>query len=121
MLVNGLDFLVTTSHNLRFLTQQYLPRRTADILSQGINDVISFYNSRDFKVTTALMNKKFERLPPLLPGINLNTTTEKERVDDIERMIRMIKERFRVIHSTLPFHRLLARMIVQLGEFCFFG
>ena len=48
MFVHGLGFLMTRSRSIKFITQQFVPTRTADILGYAINDVTRFYNSHDF-------------------------------------------------------------------------
>jgi hypothetical protein len=49
--------------------------------------------------------------------VTLNTTATIEHVPEIERQIRVIKERARAIRSTLPFKRMPNRMIVELINF----
>jgi hypothetical protein len=47
----------------------------------------------------------------------LNTMVTSEHVPEIERQIRLVKERARAIWSTLPFKRISNRMIVELINF----
>jgi hypothetical protein len=49
------------------------------------------------------MDREFECLRYDIPEVNLNMTATSEQVPDIEFQIRVIKERMRVITSTLPF------------------
>jgi hypothetical protein len=62
------------------------------------------------------MDCKFEclRLELLSHGVNLNTTATSEHVPDIERQIRLIKERARALCSTLPFKNIPGRMIIEM-------
>jgi hypothetical protein len=60
------------------------------------------------------MDREFECLRSDLPGTNLNTTTVSKNVPDVERQIRVIKERSRAIRSTLPFKALPGRFIIEL-------
>jgi hypothetical protein len=46
--------------------------------------------------------------------VNLNTTAANEHVPDIERHIRLIKERDRAIQSTMPFKIIPGRMIIEM-------
>jgi hypothetical protein len=46
--------------------------------------------------------------------VNLNTTAASEHVPDIERHIRLIKERARAIRSTMPFKIIPGRMIIEM-------
>jgi hypothetical protein len=72
---------------------------------------------RGFKIETALMDREFERLRDDIPELNLNTTAASEHVPDIERKIRVIKERMRAIMSTLPFKRLPSRVIIEIMQY----
>ena len=44
---------------------------------------------------TALMDMEFEKLRDMLPNVTLNTTAAREHVGEIERKIRVVKERAR--------------------------
>ncbi len=57
---------------------------------------------------------EFEKLKPLVPGLNINTTAAKEHVPEIERRIRLIKERGRGILNTLPFKKMPQIILMEL-------
>jgi hypothetical protein len=117
MFVCGLCFMDSTSRTLKFTTIEHVPRRTKPMLVKSLNKVFNIYNSRNFKVITALVDREFEPLWSQIHGTVLNTTAASEHVPDIERQIRVIKERARAIVSTLPFKNLPSRMIIQLIHF----
>jgi hypothetical protein len=117
MFVCGLGFMVSTSRKLKFTTIEHVPRRTKPILVKSLNKVFNIYNSRGFKVVTALMDREFEPIRSQIHGTILNTTAASEHVPEIERQIRAIKERARAIVSALPFKNLLSRMIIELIHF----
>lgn len=50
-------------------------------------------------------------------GIALNVLSAGEHVPEIERHIRMLKERCRAVFNTLPFKSTRSRMIVEM-EYC---
>jgi hypothetical protein len=50
------------------------------------------YRQAGFRVRTVLMDREFEKLKPLMPTIEYNTTAAKEHVSKVERKIRMLKE-----------------------------
>jgi hypothetical protein len=50
----------------------------------------------------------------LTHGINLNTTAASEHVPNVERQIRVLKERARALRSTLPFKVIPGRMIIEM-------
>ncbi|KAL7460774.1 hypothetical protein ACHAXS_001215, partial [Conticribra weissflogii] len=118
MFVNGVAFVVTVSRGLKFITTHYLPSRQANDLASSIRETIKIYQRGGFRVQTLLMDGEFEKIKPLLPEVLVNTTSAGEHVGDIERHIRTIKERARGIMCTLPYKRMLARMVVELVYFC---
>ena len=84
MFVNGVPFLVTVGRGLNLITSEYTPVRTAKHLCAGIEHVIELYKHGGYTVGTVLMDNEFESLKELIPGIVINTTTEKEHVPEIE-------------------------------------
>jgi hypothetical protein len=66
----------------------------------------------------AMMDVEFEKLRTLLPHMALNTTAAHEHVGEIERKIRVIKERVRGTFNTLPYKKLPKMMVVELLHFC---
>jgi hypothetical protein len=66
------------------------------------------------------MDREFECLRADLPELNLNTTAASEHVPDVERQIRVIKERSRAIRSTLPFKSIPGRIIIELVYYAAF-
>jgi hypothetical protein len=60
------------------------------------------------------MDREFECFRSDLPGLNLNTTTARKHVPDVERQIRVLKELSRAIQSTLPIKAIPGRMIIEL-------
>jgi hypothetical protein len=65
-------------------------------------------------VGTILIDNEFEKLQPLVPGININTTAAKEHVPEIEHRIRVIKEHARALLNTLPFQLILIKLIYHV-------
>ena len=49
-------------------------------------------------------------------GIALNKTSRDEHVGDIERYIRTVKERMRAVYNTLPFSKILARLVIEMAK-----
>jgi hypothetical protein len=101
MLVNGLPFVVGLSRKVKFTTSEYFPRRLQPILVKSLKKVFNIYNNRGFNVETTLMDQEFECLKSDIPEVNLNTTAASEHVPDIERHIRLLKERVCAIRITL--------------------
>ena len=71
-------------------------------------------------VRTVLMDGEFEKIRPLMPNVVCNTAAAKEHVTDIERKIRVVKERARGTMAVLPFSHLPRRIKIELIYFCIF-
>ena len=66
----------------------------------------------------AMMDMEFEKLKPLMPHVALNTMATREHAGEIERKIRVIKERARGTFNTLPYKKLPRMMVIELLHFC---
>ena len=60
------------------------------------------------------MDMEFVKIKTILLQLNINTTATQEHVEEIERCIRVIKERCRDILSTLPFNIIPNTMVIHL-------
>jgi hypothetical protein len=63
------------------------------------------------------MDGEFEKLKPLMPSVECNTTAAKEHVSEAERTIRTLKERVRGLLNTLPFENLPRQMKIKFIYF----
>jgi hypothetical protein len=97
---------------------EYLSSRTAKRLVNTLNRVSTIYGTAGFIVQTALMDYEFECLKTLMPNVTLNTMAVSELVGEIERKIRVIKERARCTVNTLPYPTLPNLMLIELMHFC---
>jgi hypothetical protein len=61
------------------------------------------YRQAGFRVRTVLMDGEFEKLKPIMPTIECNTTAAKEHVSKVERTIRTLKERVCGLLAMQPF------------------
>ena len=106
--VDQLKFLVTLSRNVHFATVEYITNRKHDTIFEALENSISLYAYFDFKVRTLLTDTEFVGLKNRLLrlGVLLNPAAAHEHVGEIERFIRVIKERVRSIITTLPFDNL---------------
>ena len=114
MFVNGVPFLVSVARGLNLVTTEFTPSRTAKQLAAGITRMMDLYARGGFQVGTVLMDNKFEKLWNLVPILVVNTTAAKEHVPEVERKIRLIKERGRGILNTLPFKKMPRLMLIEL-------
>ena len=93
--MDGTPFLLTVVWRLKFITAEHVRVRTATNLSKHMTRVLEVYKKAGFIVRTILMDGEFEKIQPLLPTVECNTTAAKEHVNEAERTIRTIKERTR--------------------------
>jgi len=118
MFVNGLPFLVTSSRGISLVTIEYLKSITAKRLVDTLERVIHISSKAGFIVQTTLMDMEFEKLRDMLPNVTLNTTAAREHVGEIERKIRVVKERARSTISGIPYKFLPKLVIIELMHFC---
>jgi hypothetical protein len=102
MFVTGLPFLVTSSRGISLVMIEYLPLQTVNRLLHTLDRVVQIYSKAGFVVQTALMDMEFEKLRDKMPRVVINTTAAREHVGEIERKIRVIKERARGTINMLP-------------------
>jgi hypothetical protein len=102
------------ARGVNLVTAKFTPSRTAKQLAAGITQMMDLYARGRFQVGTVLMGNKFEKLQNLVPILAINTTAAKEQVPEVERKIRLIKERERGILNTLPFKKIPRPMLIEL-------
>jgi hypothetical protein len=105
MLVDRLGFLITSSRKINIATTEYVPKRSETKLVNSLKKVFEIYSKRGFNINTSLVDREIECLRDDIRGVILNTTATSEHVLEIERQIRVAKERARAIRSTLPFQK----------------
>jgi hypothetical protein len=115
--VDGTPFLVTLSRNIKFVTVEHLPVRTAKALVKHIKRVLHVYGHGGLNVRTILMDGEFDKIKGLLCNVECNMTAAKEHVSKAEQMICTIKERTRGLLATLPFEHIPRRMKIKFIYF----
>ena len=103
MFVNGLAFFTTRSRDIRMLTAEHVPHRTAAELGKSLKKVIQIYANGGYVVRTSLMDGEFEKIKDKITGVTINTSAPGEHVGEIERAHRDIKNRCRAVLSLLPY------------------
>ena len=104
MFVNGLPFFVTLSRVIKLITAKFQPSRTAEKLVDSLETVVRIYRRGGYLVKVAMMDMEFVKLEDKSDTL-INTTAAREHVGDIERAIRVIRERCRCVTSELPYKR----------------
>jgi hypothetical protein len=67
------------------------------------------------------MNGEFEKIKPLIPTLECNTTAAKEHVNEVERTIRTLKERTWGLLATLLFTHVPKRMKIKFVYLSCYG
>jgi hypothetical protein len=112
--VDRTAFLLTVSRRIKFATAKHVLVRTALSLSKHMTRVLEVYGCR---VRSILMDGEFEKLKPLMPSVECNTTAAKEHNSEAEHTIQTLKERMRGLLTTLPFTHLPRRMKIEFIYF----
>jgi hypothetical protein len=118
--INGVPFIVTRSRRLRFITAEAIKSRQKKVLVDALKQVVNLYKCFGFHVHTCFADGEFTHLQHQVEGVYLDTTGHDEHVGDIERVIRVIKERVRSVRSSMPCTRVPRRIIIELVTFCVF-
>ena len=112
MFVNGL------SRKIRLLTVEFLPSCTAAKLTDYLVKVSKLYAQGGFTVRTILMDQEFDKVKDKTPSLEVNTTAAREHVGEIERGIRLVKERCRGTRAIMPFQQMPKLFMIHLVCFC---
>ena len=117
MFVNAIPFFVPFSRKIKFGSIEALDRQTGERLFKAFQNIAHVYHHGGFRTRHVLMDGQFECRRGDLLGMQvlLSTTSRDEHVGDNERFIRTIRERMRCTYTTVPFPRLLSRMVIELG------
>ena len=74
MFVNGIPFLITFSRNIRLITAEHVPTRTARQLAKSLMNIVELYGRGGFLVRLVLMDMEFEKIKDkvalLDPGVD---------------------------------------------------
>ena len=116
--VNEVVFFVSLSRKICFTASTHLQNRKHASVMAAFSDAFTFYGQRGFHITLVHGDSEFESLRSqieALPGKpRLNVAAPGEHVPEIERRIRVIKERCRAIRASLPFEQLPTIMVIQM-------
>jgi hypothetical protein len=118
--INGLAFLTTVSRKM-YRTTDYLPSNNVQAYRSALDMVFHIYNRAGFKITAMHCDNKFQPIMKHMEGVyglKINYASPQEHVPEIERSIRVIKERYRAAFHRLPFKRLPKIMIKILAMDC---
>ena len=111
MFVSGIPFLVAFSIKIKFWTAGFIPKRTAILLAKFLKKVLLIYARGVYILKLALMYKYFDAVKEHLPFLEVNMTSARENVAEIEREMRQVKERVRCTSSKFLF-QLIPTMVL---------
>ena len=84
-------------------TTEYIPTQSAAQISNSLNKIMNLYARNGFVVNVVMMYMEFEKVSDKIGNTEVNTMATREHVGEIERGIHAVKERARLIVSTLSF------------------
>ncbi len=107
MEIEGVKMLVSISRRLKLTMTRYLATKSKEDVANAVLEMINEYTRHGFEVTTILSDSANEFISAGVSvathRVRWNTATKSQHVPEIERNIRLIKERCRAIMTTLPF------------------
>ena len=121
MNINGLSFLTTISRKIMYRTTEFIPSQSVKDYRSALDTVFQIYNQAGFKITTIHCDNEFQPIMKEMEkvyGVRMNYANPQEHVPEVERSIRVIKERYRVAFHRLPFKRIPKIMIKILAMEC---
>ena len=108
--VNKIPFFLSLSRKICFTAVNHLANRTVPEIFKAFKEIYQYYLQRGFRITTVHADGEFEPLAALIQalpgGPTVNLASAHEHVPEIERRIRVVKERCRASRHTLPFKRI---------------
>ena len=112
--VNKIPFLVTRSRVTKFGTIEALPNRQVPTIRDKLRSVCTLHKKRGFRVNATHADDEFEPLRPDFPVTN--TCGADDHVPEIERCIRLLKDRIRSGRRMLPFARVPRITLIHLAK-----
>jgi hypothetical protein len=109
---------LTLSRKICFTEVNHLPDSTVPQIFKAFKEMYQCYLQRCFHIKTIHADGEFTPLKPLIEsmpgGHMINLASAKEHVPEIERRIRVVKERCRATRHSLPFERIPKLMTIHI-------
>ena len=115
MWIDGVPSLLTISKNIKLHTIRYIESRTQTTLLEALDDTFVKYNHAGFEIKQLHADPEFQCVETALKqiGIDPNIASAKEHIPEIERAIRVVKERYRAMYHRLPYSMWPRLMIIR--------
>jgi hypothetical protein len=116
--VNKIPFFLTLSRKICFTAVNHLADRTVPQIFKAFKEMYQYYLERGFHIKTVHADVEFAPLKPLIESIPggpmVNLASANEHVPEIERRIRVVKERWQAIRHSLPYERIPKLMMIHI-------
>ena len=106
LFVNKIPFLSTISKNIKYQTANYLRLHKIKSYHKAMDEVCGRYNNAGFQITHIECDQEFKPIMDpikMAMGIHVNYASAYEHVPEIERSIRVLKERCQSVFHHLPY------------------
>ena len=100
-----------------YVTVEHITSITSKQLSKRLNKIIKLYGRGNFGICVILTDMEFEKVAEILGNVEVSIASSREHVGDVERRIRIAKERGREIYNTLTYSYLPSNIIIHLVYF----
>jgi hypothetical protein len=115
---NKIPFFLTLSRNICLTAVNHLADRTVPHIFKAFKDMYQYYFQRGFHIKTVHADGEFAPLRPLIEsmpgGPMVNLASANENLPEIERRIRVVKERCRATRHILPFETIPKLMMIHI-------
>jgi len=120
MFIDEVPLLLTVSKHIKFLTIRYIDNREGTTIWEALKHTFVKYNQAGFAIKEFRADVEFEKIRFDLEQkqINVNLTSGKEKQPDIERQVRVVKERYRALYHKCPFSMWPKIMIIRGATYC---
>jgi hypothetical protein len=116
--VNKIPFFLTLSLKICFTAVNHIGDRTVPQIFKDFKEMYQYYLQRGFHITTVHADGEFAPLKTLIEAMSggpmVNLASSNEHVPEIERRIRVVKERCRATRHSLPFHTIPKLMTIHI-------
>jgi hypothetical protein len=116
--VNKIPFFLTISQNICFTAVNHLADRTVPQIFKAFKEMYQYCLQHGFHIMTVHADGEFAPLKTLIEampvGPMVNLASANEHVPEIERRIRVVKDRCRATQHSLPFHTIPKLMTIHI-------
>ena len=116
--VNKIPFFIKLSRKIDFTATAHLKEQKIKTIFLAFLAVYKFYLWQGFRIKMVHADNEFEPMKPLIDnlkkGPTINLSAANKHIPEIEKRIRLLKERTRSVRSSLTFNKVPYVMILYL-------